>query len=137
MLVLPTSSFPPFHLRATNLPAFTTNAIRRIGHDSSVVSPIKYRRGTWILNRNPTQISSSNDNQTVVVDEKCILVSSSTVVRKFYDGINSHDLASVEGLIAENCVYEDLIFPKPFVGREKKAKVGRPYLHTGTVSTRP
>ncbi|CAH9126697.1 unnamed protein product [Cuscuta epithymum] len=46
------------------------------------------------------------------------LESASSVVRKFYSGINSRDLAAVESLIAENCVYEDLIFPQPFVGRK-------------------
>ncbi|XP_073280859.1 uncharacterized protein [Primulina huaijiensis] len=44
--------------------------------------------------------------------------SASSVVRKFYEGINCRDLAQVEDLIAQNCVYEDLIFPKPFVGRK-------------------
>lgn len=39
-------------------------------------------------------------------------------MRAFYAGINSHDLDSVEELIAHNCVYEDLIFPQPFVGRK-------------------
>lgn len=39
-------------------------------------------------------------------------------MRKFYGGINVQDLASVEELIAEKCVYEDLVFPRPFVGRK-------------------
>lgn len=46
------------------------------------------------------------------------LISASDVVKNFYGGINLHDLSSVEGLIAQNCVYEDLIFPQPFVGRK-------------------
>lgn len=46
------------------------------------------------------------------------LISASDVVRNFYAGINRHDLSSVEGLIARNCVYEDLVFPRPFVGRK-------------------
>ncbi|KAJ4981175.1 hypothetical protein NE237_032012 [Protea cynaroides] len=44
--------------------------------------------------------------------------SGSGVVRKFYGGINGHDLGSVEDLIADDCTYEDLIFPRPFVGRK-------------------
>ncbi|KAJ8478585.1 hypothetical protein OPV22_022312 [Ensete ventricosum] len=40
------------------------------------------------------------------------------VVREFYDGINRRDLAAVEPLISEDCVYEDLVFPRPFVGRK-------------------
>lgn len=43
--------------------------------------------------------------------------SGADVVRKFYGGVNRQDLGSVEGLIAEMCVYEDLVFPRPFVGR--------------------
>ncbi|CAO2185170.1 unnamed protein product [Urochloa humidicola] len=41
------------------------------------------------------------------------------VVREFYDGVNRRDLAAVEPLIAEGCVYEDLVFPRPFVGRDQ------------------
>lgn len=44
--------------------------------------------------------------------------SAASVVRKFYGGINGRDLSSVENLIADNCVYEDLVFPKPFIGRK-------------------
>ncbi|KAB8110460.1 hypothetical protein EE612_047726 [Oryza sativa] len=43
--------------------------------------------------------------------------SAADVVRAFYDGVNRRDLAAVEPLIAEGCVYEDLVFPNPFVGR--------------------
>ncbi|XP_048500805.1 uncharacterized protein LOC104905846 isoform X2 [Beta vulgaris subsp. vulgaris] len=46
------------------------------------------------------------------------LIPASDIVRNFYGGINRHDLASVEPLIAPNCVYEDLVFPSPFVGRK-------------------
>ncbi|GAB2225846.1 hypothetical protein Droror1_Dr00021615 [Drosera rotundifolia] len=45
-------------------------------------------------------------------------ISGSDVVRLFYEGINRHDLVSVEGLIADDCFYEDLVFPRPFVGRK-------------------
>ncbi|KAL1533895.1 hypothetical protein AAHA92_33712 [Salvia divinorum] len=46
------------------------------------------------------------------------LDSAASTVRKFYDGINRRDLASVVDLIALNCVYEDLIFSQPFTGRK-------------------
>lgn len=61
-----------------------------------------------------------NSRNEGVVETSLVVTldSASTVVRKFYEGINGHDLASVENLIAENCVYEDLIFPQPFVGRK-------------------
>nr|CAB3476678.1 unnamed protein product [Digitaria exilis] len=41
------------------------------------------------------------------------------VVREFYDCVNRRDLAAVGPLIAEGCVYEDLVFPRPFVGRDQ------------------
>ncbi|CAH2066770.1 unnamed protein product, partial [Thlaspi arvense] len=44
--------------------------------------------------------------------------SASEVVTSFYAGINGHDLSSVTDLIAQDCVYEDLVFPSPFVGRK-------------------
>ncbi|KAJ8618704.1 hypothetical protein MRB53_014890 [Persea americana] len=44
--------------------------------------------------------------------------SASDVVKQFYTRINGHDLDSVANLIAENCVYEDLVFSQPFVGRK-------------------
>ncbi|XP_020246675.1 uncharacterized protein LOC109824480 [Asparagus officinalis] len=40
------------------------------------------------------------------------------VVKEFYDGINRRDLAAVERLIGDECVYEDLVFSQPFVGRK-------------------
>lgn len=52
--------------------------------------------------------------------------SASDVVRKFYGRINIHDLDSVVDLISENCVYEDLIFSQPFVGRKAS---GIPQFH--------
>lgn len=68
--------------------------------------------------------SSSSDNSPVTVPSPPTdapldtLRSASQVVRDFYHGINRRDLTSVEALIAENCVYEDLIFSRPFVGRK-------------------
>uniref|UniRef100_A0A7N0U7B7 SnoaL-like domain-containing protein n=1 Tax=Kalanchoe fedtschenkoi TaxID=63787 RepID=A0A7N0U7B7_KALFE len=44
--------------------------------------------------------------------------SGADVVRQFYSGVNNRNLSSVVDLIARDCVYEDLVFPKPFVGRE-------------------
>ncbi|KAL1212477.1 hypothetical protein V5N11_034833 [Cardamine amara subsp. amara] len=44
-------------------------------------------------------------------------ISASEVVSSFYAAVNSHDLSSVTDLIAQDCVYEDLVFSSPFVGR--------------------
>ncbi|KAL8166759.1 hypothetical protein V2J09_008258 [Rumex salicifolius] len=57
------------------------------------------------------------------------MLSASEVVRQFYDGINRRDLPAVEGLIAENCVYEDLIFPRPFVGRKNIMAFFEKFIH--------
>ncbi|KAF8025477.1 hypothetical protein BT93_F2347 [Corymbia citriodora subsp. variegata] len=64
--------------------------------------------------------ASISDNRTAVVASPPEVEqdSAAEVVRRFYGGINNQDLSAVEGLVADKCVYEDLIFPRPFVGRE-------------------
>ncbi|KAK7307932.1 hypothetical protein VNO77_41427 [Canavalia gladiata] len=70
-------------------------------------------------------VNESGEKQSVsaaspnVDDDNVVVESASTVVRNFYGGINAHDVDSVQDLIAENCVYEDLVFPHPFVGRKE------------------
>ncbi|KAL2347294.1 hypothetical protein Fmac_001294 [Flemingia macrophylla] len=72
-------------------------------------------------------VDGSSESQSVTVASSAttsfhddnVVDSASTVVRNFYEGINAHNLDSVEYLIAENCVYEDLVFPHPFVGRKE------------------
>lgn len=62
----------------------------------------------------PTATKAVDDHSSVVP----LLVSASDIVKNFYGGINSRDLVSVEDLIAQDCIYEDLVFPRPFVGRK-------------------
>lgn len=79
------------------------------------------RRRKW------SAVDGSGEHQSVTVaspattsvDDDKVVDSAAEVVRNFYGGINAHDVDSVEYLIAENCVYEDLVFPKPFVGRKE------------------
>lgn len=68
----------------------------------------------WVIRNNYQRVveTSAPSSSSSSMD------SASTVVRRFYHGINAHDLVSVEPLIAESCIYEDLIFPQPFVGRK-------------------
>ncbi|CAK7327869.1 unnamed protein product, partial [Dovyalis caffra] len=95
-----------------------------IPHASNIFTTTWTRSITWTP-QTLTKVSSSN-HQTVTVatssptstEDVSALKSAPDVVKGFYEGINGHDLASVEELIAENCVYEDLIFPRPFVGRQ-------------------
>lgn len=51
-------------------------------------------------------------------DDSLDVCSAADVVRRFYGGVNCRDLSSVVDLIAVDCVYEDLVFAKPFVGRK-------------------
>lgn len=80
------------------------------------------RISKWVLrnnNQRAVETSAPSPPSLLSTDSApASLDSASAVVRKFYQGINAHDLASVENLIAENCIYEDLIFPQPFVGRK-------------------
>ncbi|KAK1386807.1 Polyketide cyclase SnoaL-like domain [Heracleum sosnowskyi] len=84
--------------------------------DHAEIISTRRKEWNWVL-----KSSSSSNNLTNVVattELELELESASDVVRKFYAGINGRDLASVEALIADDCVYEDLIFPQPFVGRK-------------------
>ncbi|XP_059451976.1 uncharacterized protein LOC132182681 [Corylus avellana] len=105
----------PCHTTKTNQKFVTRNA--------------RASRRTW-LPLTVTRVSSSDDPTVAVAssppppppvgdDESMVVESAADVVRNFYAGINGRDLASVEDLIADNCVYEDLIFPRPFVGRKE------------------
>ncbi|XP_057516851.1 uncharacterized protein LOC130798029 [Amaranthus tricolor] len=67
-------------------------------------------------NSPPTNTISVDEDNTLQSETQ--LISASEIVRNFYAGINCHDISAVEPLIADNCVYEDLIFPRPFVGRK-------------------
>lgn len=86
-----------------------------------------YTPSTWSPQPQGLQFRvSSSANHTVEVapspanegEADDVVDSGADIVRKFYQGINDQDLASVEELIAEKCVYEDLVFPRPFVGRK-------------------
>eukprot|EP01018_Ginkgo_biloba_P010264 Gb_31951 [translate_table: standard] len=63
--------------------------------------------------RNSTVFKHSSTTDIVQLPKSAV-----GIVREFYSGINRHELGSVEDLIAENCVYEDLVFPEPFVGKK-------------------
>ena len=73
------------------------------------------------LRLRPTGISSSRRSRRTAA---ALVVAAakgkaSEVVREFYDCVNRRDLAAVAPLIAEGCVYEDLVFPRPMVGRDR------------------
>lgn len=113
------------------LPCHTTKT-----HQKFVTRNARASRRRW-LPPTVTRVSSSDDPTVAVAsspppplpttvgdDESVVVESAADVVRNFYAGINGRDLASVEDLIAENCVYEDLIFPRPFVGRKVRFHSG-------------
>lgn len=84
---------------------------RSIDYQFRIISGRRIRQVVVRESNRTAEVTSSSDSVTD-------LESAASVVRKFYAGINSRDLVSVEQLIAENCVYEDLVFPQPFVGRK-------------------
>lgn len=122
MLIIPTTSYSPLIHLKTNLPTFPSNNVNNLKINNRCYAT---GRGRYYCNFNSSSpitrkrvLRTSSSNQGVVETSLTSVDSASTVVRKFYQGINGRDLASVENLIAENCVYEDLIFPQPFVGRK-------------------
>lgn len=40
-------------------------------------------------------------------------------IRTFYDAINRRDFDAAALLIADDCVYEDMVYEEPFVGKQK------------------
>ncbi|KAG8378530.1 hypothetical protein BUALT_Bualt08G0146600 [Buddleja alternifolia] len=70
-------------------------------------------------NSNRRVLQCHNPTVVVAIAAPVEIESASNVVRKFYEGINRRDLVSVEDLIAFNCIYDDLVFPRPFVGRKE------------------
>ncbi|KAI8542435.1 hypothetical protein RHMOL_Rhmol08G0137600 [Rhododendron molle] len=139
MSIPASSSSPPPHLSPSSssytnplLPVFTSTVAAAVLLPTSHATPtttysnFKSVRIEGRTTRRRRRGVSSSDNQTVVEAPAATTSSSSAavespsleVVRNFYGGINGHDLASVEDLIALDCVYEDLIFSRPFVGRK-------------------
>ncbi|XP_074368084.1 uncharacterized protein LOC141708378 isoform X1 [Apium graveolens] len=87
--------------------------------DHTKITSTTRKTWNWVLKSSSSSSSSDSIASVVATSElKLELESAANVVRKFYGGINGRDLASVEALIANDCVYEDLIFPHPFVGRK-------------------
>lgn len=122
MMTSTTTSYFPLHLKTNLLLVFPSNNVNNHNMYNnccyatgrsyySITSSGRQIKRKWVLR-------ATSSNQGVVETSLTSLDSASAVVRKFYRGINGHDLGSVENLIAESCVYEDLIFPQPFVGRK-------------------
>ncbi|CAJ2669270.1 unnamed protein product [Trifolium pratense] len=57
----------------------------------------------WNMVVNKSGQNNSVTTTTTHFDDNNVVDSASNVVRNFYDGINSHDVDSVQYLIAENC----------------------------------
>ncbi|KAI3960409.1 hypothetical protein MKW98_017133 [Papaver atlanticum] len=111
------SLFPSTSVTSPSLLHNSRNLSSNFSSILKIEEPLRKRGSKTLI----TFLSSSSQNSTAVQkneEEKGSMAPASDIVRKFYDGINRHDLASVEGHIAENCVYEDLVFPQPFVGRK-------------------
>ncbi|GKU99627.1 hypothetical protein SLE2022_334000 [Rubroshorea leprosula] len=118
------STISPLTSPASPLSLFSNKASPRTAallHTSVIPTiPSRTMRGSRVP-QTLIMFSSSGNQTTVVVPSQDVeetMESAADVVRSFYRGVNDHDLASVENLIAEKCVYEDLIFPAPFVGRK-------------------
>ncbi|KAL9673582.1 hypothetical protein QQ045_029843 [Rhodiola kirilowii] len=107
-------------------PLFLSNRIHKFPY-CAPAELCNYIRLTRRAQRAKLRISAAESSQTDVIatqeekrddiDEQ-LGSSAADVVRKFYSGVNNRDLSAVVDLIAEDCVYEDLVFPHPFVGRK-------------------
>ncbi|XP_028216723.1 uncharacterized protein LOC114398749 [Glycine soja] len=113
-----TPALSPFDLWATNSVLLAVEECVKYG---SFALPKPERRSKWrvVDGVGEKQSVTTLAATTTSFDDNDVVDSTSAVVRNFYGGINAHDVDSVEYLIAENCVYEDLVFPRPFVGRKE------------------
>ncbi|RWR90309.1 Polyketide cyclase SnoaL-like domain-containing protein [Cinnamomum micranthum f. kanehirae] len=84
----------------------------------SLSIPLKSPKRSQTPLKSLTRVSSSQATTESPISPPPSIDSASDVVKQFYSRINGHDLDSVANLIAENCVYEDLVFSQPFVGRK-------------------
>lgn len=109
-LTTTTNSIPPFNYSITK--SKTSKLIKHIDHFPLKSTPID---SNSVIS--PSSSSSSLSGVSNSLDSAC------DVVRTFYNGINSRNLSIVVDLIADDCVYEDLVFPQPFVGRKVKFKI--------------
>ncbi|XP_028788432.1 uncharacterized protein LOC114744429 [Neltuma alba] len=115
-----TSSSSSSLLNITKIPSSSAVAPFAPPH---VYPNLRRRRSKWMILRKNAENQSitvaSPTTTTKIDDDDRAVSSASDVVRNFYERINDHDVDSVADLIAENCVYEDLVFPRPFVGRKE------------------
>ncbi|MCE3050434.1 hypothetical protein HAX54_047199 [Datura stramonium] len=115
MLMSSTSSFPLLPLNPNLSTIFSSAVLPKVVRSTDYqLRIISGRRIRQVVVRNSNRTAEAILSSDSVTD----LESAASVVRKFYAGINRRDLDSVEEVIAENCVYEDLVFPQPFVGRK-------------------
>ncbi|PON74538.1 Polyketide cyclase SnoaL-like domain containing protein [Parasponia andersonii] len=122
---LPPPPPPPPSFNLNRSPLIRTASFSSLLHNSEAGPTTSATRGgalsTW-RPRAPLFKLLSSGNQTAAVVSPAtgsIVAPTAEVVRKFYGGINGRDLSSVVDLISDDCVYEDLIFPRPFVGRKE------------------
>ncbi|KAH9322360.1 hypothetical protein KI387_016999, partial [Taxus chinensis] len=107
------ASYPP-----PSMPLNTTThflATPAFARTTSSFTPCRFT-----LKCRATGNSGPTRGNSVVADSQIVrlLPSAAKIVREFYARINRHEVESVGDLIAENCVYEYLVFPQPFVGRK-------------------
>lgn len=87
--------------------------------------PTKLVKPTSLTHSQPPRLSASYGPAAKAATANDVVpetapTSASEVVSSFYAAVNVHDLSSVTDLIAQDCVYEDLVFSSPFVGRKVK-----------------
>nr|XP_019708424.1 uncharacterized protein LOC109504746 [Elaeis guineensis] len=106
------------------LASFSEDGRRRRSFSSSQAAVHSLLRPCWrvpllsAIRRSETLASPAAAESQVTAAPPLQIPAAADVVRAYYDAFNRRDLASLELLIGDNCVYEDLVFAKPFVGRK-------------------
>ncbi|CAL0311379.1 unnamed protein product [Lupinus luteus] len=110
------------HSTITTTPSISTVLLLFNSHSPSSPSSLKIPYNNSLIplrgrsRRNSKWMRRVSGSVTVVNTD---FDSGAEVVRNFYAKINARDVDSVQYLISDNCVYEDLVFPRPFLGRQE------------------
>ncbi|KAK7253104.1 hypothetical protein RIF29_37542 [Crotalaria pallida] len=134
LLLNSSSSSSPLPLSSSSIKLTNTPfALPTLGVGTSQTTTTTRRQKWKVLNKSSGESLSLSKESAVTVKVASPATSTNTdaddidydddsaaqVVRNFYARINAHDVDSVYNLISDNCVYEDLVFPRPFVGRQE------------------
>ncbi|KAG6514364.1 hypothetical protein ZIOFF_024717 [Zingiber officinale] len=74
----------------------------------------------------PPKLLCAKQPSSPLEPHKVPLPPQSAVVRKFYSSINGKELNSLEKLLSKDCIFQDLVYSRPFKGKVSNVVVEEP-----------